>query len=76
VNGLPTKKARAEESAPVVEAEPVALRRDRENSTIVVKNLPKNIAELKVRQFFRDVRFPSCPKKRRLTRYSAVQSTV
>ncbi|KAL2801199.1 hypothetical protein BJX66DRAFT_4566 [Aspergillus keveii] len=54
VNGLPTKKARAEESAPVVEAEPVALRRDRENSTIVVKNLPKNIAELKVRQFFRD----------------------
>ncbi|KAL2852209.1 hypothetical protein BJX68DRAFT_61914 [Aspergillus pseudodeflectus] len=54
VNGLPTKKARAEESAPVAETEPVALRRDRENSTIVVKNLPKNIAELKVRQFFRD----------------------
>jgi hypothetical protein len=76
VNGLPTKKARAEESAPVAETEPVALRRDRENSTIVVKNLPRNIAELKVRQFFRDVRFRSCPEKHRLTRYSAVQSTV
>ncbi|KAL4925719.1 U6 snRNP complex subunit PRP24 [Aspergillus undulatus] len=51
VNGIPAKKARAEET-PVKEA--VALRRDRENSTVVVKNLPKDITEHKVRQFFRD----------------------
>ena len=55
VNGLPsTKKARAEE--PVAQPEePVALRRDRENATVVVKNLPHNIAEHTVRQFFRHV---------------------
>lgn len=58
VNGLPAKKARAE-TTPDVETEPVALRRDRENSTVVVKNLPQNISEHKVRQFFRDVRGPS-----------------
>ncbi|KAL4808773.1 hypothetical protein BDV18DRAFT_151057 [Aspergillus unguis] len=52
VNGLPAKKARAE-TEPIAE-EPVALRRDRENSTVVVKNLPQNITEHKVRQFFRD----------------------
>ncbi|KAL2868555.1 U6 snRNP complex subunit PRP24 [Aspergillus lucknowensis] len=54
VNGLPTKKVRANETVAAAEAEPVALRRDRENSTIVVKNLPKNFTEHKVRQFFRD----------------------
>ncbi|KAL4920899.1 hypothetical protein BDW62DRAFT_152087 [Aspergillus aurantiobrunneus] len=53
LNGLPTKKARAD-TEPDVEAEPVALRRDRENSTVVVKNLPQDITEHKVRQFFRD----------------------
>ncbi|KKK23455.1 pre-mRNA splicing factor (Prp24), partial [Aspergillus rambellii] len=51
VNGLPTKKARAES---VASDETVALRRDREHSTIVVKNLPRSITEHKVRQFFRD----------------------
>ncbi|GJP92434.1 pre-mRNA splicing factor [Aspergillus niger] len=55
MNGLPAKRARAEEaevSVPVA-AEPVALRRDRENATVVVKNLPHGITEHKVRQFFR-----------------------
>ncbi|KAL4788622.1 hypothetical protein BJX76DRAFT_1675 [Aspergillus varians] len=53
VNGLPAKKARAD-TEPDVEAEPVALQRDRENSTVVAKNLPQNTTEHKVRQFFRD----------------------
>ncbi|KAL4872426.1 hypothetical protein BDV12DRAFT_193518 [Aspergillus spectabilis] len=53
VNGIPTKKARADEE-PSIEASPVALQRDRENSTVVVKNLPQGITEHKVRQFFRD----------------------
>jgi hypothetical protein len=53
-NGLPAKKARAEE-APPQEAEPVALRRDRENATVVVKNLPHHLSEHEVRQFFRHV---------------------
>ncbi|CAL5866333.1 uncharacterized protein PFLUO_LOCUS541 [Penicillium psychrofluorescens] len=51
-NGLPAKKARAEE-APPQEDEPVALRRDRENATVVVKNLPHHLSEHEVRQFFR-----------------------
>ncbi|KAF9894527.1 Splicing factor [Aspergillus nanangensis] len=55
VNGLPTKRPRAEEepSIPTPESETVALRRDREHSTVVVKNLPHQITEHKVRQFFR-----------------------
>ncbi|OGM40606.1 pre-mRNA splicing factor (Prp24) [Aspergillus bombycis] len=53
VNGLPAKKARGEEETPTVEAEPAALQRDRENATVVVKNLPHQITEHKVRQFFR-----------------------
>lgn len=53
VNGFPAKKARSEPEA--VAEEPVALRRDRENSTVVVKNLPLHLTEHKVRQFFRDV---------------------
>ncbi|KAF7183629.1 hypothetical protein CNMCM7691_003908 [Aspergillus felis] len=59
VNGFPSsKKARAEEPAPApaptaAQPEPVALRRDRENATVVVKNLPHHIAEHRVRQFFR-----------------------
>ncbi|KAE8390158.1 hypothetical protein BDV23DRAFT_87577 [Aspergillus alliaceus] len=52
-NGLPTKRARGDEDAPSTEAEPAALRRDRENATVVVKNLPHQITEHKVRQFFR-----------------------
>ncbi|GFF59201.1 hypothetical protein IFM61392_00629 [Aspergillus lentulus] len=63
VNGYPSsKKARAEEPAPAPapapasaapQPEPVALRRDRENATVVVKNLPHHITEHRVRQFFR-----------------------
>ncbi|KAE8413364.1 hypothetical protein BDV36DRAFT_37530 [Aspergillus pseudocaelatus] len=53
VNGLPAKKARGEEEISAAEAEPAALRRDRENATVVVKNLPRQITEHKVRQFFR-----------------------
>ena len=59
VNGLPTKKARGEEEASAAEAEPAALQRDRENATVVVKNLPHQITEHKVRQFFRHVRCAS-----------------
>jgi hypothetical protein len=57
VNGLPAKRARAEDEAPSAEAEPATLRRDRENATVVVKNLPNQITEHKVRQFFRHVRY-------------------
>ncbi|KAF7588731.1 Splicing factor [Aspergillus hancockii] len=53
VNGLPAKRARAEEEAPSSEAEPAVLHRDRENATVVVKNLPHQITEHRVRQFFR-----------------------
>ncbi|PLB45846.1 putative pre-mRNA splicing factor [Aspergillus steynii IBT 23096] len=57
-NGLPTKKPRADEPpvvvVPTTEAEPAAAPpRDRENATVVVKNLPRGITEHKVRQFFR-----------------------
>ena len=40
-----------------VQAEPEssALKRDRENSTIVVRNLALEVPEIKIRQFFRDV---------------------
>ncbi|KAE8348885.1 hypothetical protein BDV28DRAFT_74201 [Aspergillus coremiiformis] len=53
VNGLPAKRARGEEEALSAEAESTALQRDRENATVVVKNLPHQITEHKVRQFFR-----------------------
>lgn len=61
-NGLPTKKPRADEPpvlvVPTTEAEPAAAPpRDRENATVVVKNLPRGITEHKVRQFFRHVSF-------------------
>jgi hypothetical protein len=57
----PAKKNRAEviESREPAEEQPVSvepvLKRDRENCTIIVKNLPANTTELKVRQYFRDV---------------------
>ncbi|GMF72140.1 unnamed protein product [Aspergillus oryzae] len=53
VNGLPAKKARGEEETSAAEAEPAVLQRDRENATVVVKNLPHQISEHKIRQFFR-----------------------
>ena len=56
VEGQTSKKARAEETvgeAPSVE--PLALKRNRENTTIIFKNLPTEVEATKVRQFFRDV---------------------
>jgi RNA recognition motif-containing protein len=56
VNGVPTKKARPEgETKPQEEAIPTPVKRDRENATVFVENLPREISEVKVRQFFRDV---------------------
>lgn len=37
---------------------PALLKRDRENSTIIIKNLPTHTTETKVRQYFRDVGIP------------------
>jgi len=60
----PKKAKSAEESAPVAavalanQAAPTAeqvAKRDRENTTIIVRNIPPNYPEVKVRQFFRDV---------------------
>jgi hypothetical protein len=53
VNGLTSKKARPDEME--VEQEP-APKRDREHATVMVKNLPPEITQVKIRQFFRDVR--------------------
>lgn len=59
-NGEPTsKKARGEEPAVKAEEEPTAPPRDRENATVVVKNLPHQTSEHQVRQFFRHVSLPS-----------------
>lgn len=41
--------------APSSLAPPSALKRDRENATIVVKNLPAETSETRIRQYFRDV---------------------
>ncbi|KAJ5574061.1 uncharacterized protein N7459_008488 [Penicillium hispanicum] len=55
-NGEPTtKKARSDEAVLEIDAESAALRRDREHSTVIVKNLPKETSEHPVRQFFRHV---------------------
>lgn len=55
-NGEPTsKKARAEETVIQQEEETTALHRDRENATVVVRNLPHEASEHQVRQFFRHV---------------------
>lgn len=47
------KKPRNEEAPPTDVAEQPGLSRDRENATVIVKNLPKNTTEHAVRQFFR-----------------------
>ncbi|KAI1934741.1 Splicing factor [Ophidiomyces ophidiicola] len=55
VNGQASKKPKPELSEAL--AQPSAQsgsKRDRENSSILVKNLPKNIQPVRVRQFFRD----------------------
>ena len=38
-----------------------SLKRDRENATIIVKNLPAETTETRVRQYFRDVSLPIAP---------------
>ncbi|KAI9820409.1 MAG: Splicing factor [Phylliscum demangeonii] len=61
-DGQTAKKSRAQHTAVEAErsaahAEPATgapLKRDRENSTVIVKNLPAGVSETKVRQFFRD----------------------
>lgn len=54
VNGVPSKKARPEEPPPE-QAPSAPPKRDRENATVFVKNLPQDISEVRIRQFFRDV---------------------
>ncbi|KAF8461937.1 hypothetical protein BDZ91DRAFT_850889 [Kalaharituber pfeilii] len=44
----------ASAAAQSTEEEALALKRDREHSTVVVRNLPLEIKELRLRQFFRD----------------------
>ena len=59
-NGMPEqKRVRADEPLPsVVESEePLPARRDRENATVIVKNLPHGCTEHRVRQFFRHVSY-------------------
>ncbi|EEP81269.1 conserved hypothetical protein [Uncinocarpus reesii 1704] len=57
INGVASKKPKAEVSeAKSTEHDAVQSlpKRDRENSTVSVKNLPKDVPILKIRQFFRD----------------------
>ncbi|CAI7608929.1 unnamed protein product [Penicillium pancosmium] len=54
-NGEPTnKKARGDEHVPEETTSAPAPSRDRENATVVAKNLPRGVTELQVRQFFRN----------------------
>ncbi|OXV09827.1 hypothetical protein Egran_02410 [Elaphomyces granulatus] len=50
INGVSTKKARSEDAI----SDQTSAKRDRENATVYVKNLPKSFSEVRVRQFFRD----------------------
>ncbi|KAI9671907.1 MAG: Splicing factor [Caeruleum heppii] len=61
IEGEQNKKSRPDdETAPAVPAEHVPptsaslLKRDRENTTVIVRNLPTNATETRVRQYFRD----------------------
>ncbi|KAI9849970.1 MAG: Splicing factor [Thelocarpon superellum] len=55
-----TKKARGQDETPPASvgsgaiSEASARKRDRENATIIVRNLPRDVPKVKVRQFFRD----------------------
>lgn len=42
---------------------PSRLKRDRENATVIVKNLPLDITETRIRQYFRDVSSPFSSQK-------------
>ena len=56
--GEPTKKARPEDLDSSTPENPTStekqVKRDRENATILVQNLPDNMTEVRVRQLFRD----------------------
>jgi hypothetical protein len=58
--GIASKRPKANETGPSNLLEQEALssapKRDRENATIIVKNLPSSITAIKIRQYFRDVR--------------------
>ncbi|ODH14579.1 hypothetical protein ACO22_06551 [Paracoccidioides brasiliensis] len=61
VNGSANKKAKAREAEVEMEMDMTggnllapALKRDRENATVIVKRLPPGVTEMRVRQFFRD----------------------
>lgn len=55
-NGEPdNKKARSEETGPQIKEESLEPQRDREHTTVVVKNLPREASEQEVRKFFREV---------------------
>ncbi|KAL8696596.1 MAG: hypothetical protein Q9201_007581 [Fulgogasparrea decipioides] len=57
-DGGASKKPRANEDLDSAEKHELASdehRRDRENATIIVKNIPKNTTEARIRQYFRDV---------------------
>ena len=55
-NGEPdNKKARSEETGPQIKEESLEPQRDREHTTVVVKNLPREASEQEVRKFFRQV---------------------
>lgn len=54
----------AMEEDPPKSPETSALKRDREHTTVIVKNLPAGISEVRVRQFFREVSYVHSVKKR------------
>ncbi|KKZ67344.1 hypothetical protein EMCG_06963 [[Emmonsia] crescens] len=53
VNGSASKKPKAED-LDTDTGGPPPLKRDRENATVIVENLPSGVTETRVRQFFRD----------------------
>ncbi|KAJ6166994.1 hypothetical protein N7470_002441 [Penicillium chermesinum] len=56
LNGEPThKRMRSEDISHSASTEPDAPSRDREHSTVIVKNIAKGTPEIKIRQFFREV---------------------
>ncbi|OAX81674.1 hypothetical protein ACJ72_03988 [Emergomyces africanus] len=52
VNGSVSKKTKAEDLD--ADTGPPAPKRDRENATVIVENLPSGVTETRIRQFFRD----------------------
>lgn len=62
VQGASNKKLRPDDTTEQNSVQPLAtpalLKRDRENSTVIVKNLPAETTDTRVRQYFRDVSSP------------------